>query len=136
MTYIIVWIICGAICAMIAGAKGRSGAAFFLLGLLLGPIGVLLAFCTPANQVAVEHNRLSTGAERKCPYCAELVKTEAIRCKHCSADLEPIPEPAVATPVKPSDPFDTSQFTNKCKKCGASYPYKDKKCPDCGTSRG
>jgi hypothetical protein len=28
--------------------------------------------------------------ERKCPYCAELILREAIVCKHCSRDVEPI----------------------------------------------
>jgi len=136
MTYIIIWLICGFICATIAGSKGRSGFGWFILGALFGPLGILMVAFMPTDIPAVEKSAVSSGASRKCPYCAELVKAEAIRCKHCSAELEPIEQPAIVETKKPTDPFDTSQFTNRCKRCGSSYPYKDKKCPDCGASRG
>jgi hypothetical protein len=38
---------------------------------------------------------------RKCPFCAELVKREAIVCKHCGRDLPPVEE-AAPTPAAQS----------------------------------
>ncbi len=37
------WIIFGILSAWIATTKGRSGCGFFLLGAILGPIGLIIA---------------------------------------------------------------------------------------------
>jgi hypothetical protein len=33
----------------------------------------------------------ATNGLRECPYCAELIKVQAIKCKHCGSDVEPVP---------------------------------------------
>lgn len=34
-----------------------------------------------------KHELVSMAADVKCPFCAELIKPDAIRCKHCHSDL-------------------------------------------------
>ncbi|RWU03137.1 hypothetical protein DWB63_13115 [Pseudodesulfovibrio sp. S3] len=39
--------------------------------------------------------------ERECPFCAELIKKKAVKCKHCGSEIEPFPE---AVPPQPPEP--------------------------------
>lgn len=47
--YVFLWLLFAIFSAMIANGKGRSGLAWFLVGLLLGPFGLLVAFLPPLN---------------------------------------------------------------------------------------
>lgn len=64
-----IWLLSATIAGSIGGRKGEGGKAF-LVGLLLGPLGVLLAM-------------VSSGDRRPCPHCAEPVRSIAKVCPHC-----------------------------------------------------
>lgn len=82
MLYVAIWIVCGLAAGSIYRNKGRSYAAAFLAGLVLGPIALILAAITPADRAGQERLALA-GGSKKCPACAELVKAEATVCRFC-----------------------------------------------------
>ena len=128
MIYIVIWLLCGVLAATIYSRKGRSGAAAFIVGLLLGPIGVLLAAISSTDGAALEQKQLATGQLKKCPHCGEMIRPEATVCRFCHRDLALLAVPVAGTVARivanPSGGY-------LCSLCSASVTQATKTCPQC-----
>lgn len=93
----------------VAGRKGRSPSGWFLAGLipallawywisvpgaLAAPVVAIIALLLlPSRWTTESQDQLAAANEdysvdyRKCPYCAEAVRKEAIKCRHCQSDI-------------------------------------------------
>ncbi|MBI4684176.1 MAG: hypothetical protein HY755_03140 [Nitrospirae bacterium] len=94
--FIMFWILCAIAGGAMLSRYNKAGSGF-LLGGLLGPIGLIIAWTMRDNakidEVATtSQQRLSPEArdERECPYCAERILRKARVCKHCNREVQPI----------------------------------------------
>ena len=73
MPFVMIWLLCGIVAAMIGQKKGE-GCMAFIIGVLFGPFGILFALLSKGNRVT-------------CPHCRETVHKDATVCPHCQREI-------------------------------------------------
>ncbi len=73
------WIIPAFGAAWLAEQRGRSALAWLIVGLLIGPLGVLLVGFAPIKEPLTN---------LRCPACQSRVLSGATRCRWCATDWD------------------------------------------------
>lgn len=89
MEIFIFWFAFSVIAGVVAGAKGRSGAGYFFLSIVLSPlVGIVAAALMPRIEPQRQVASIATEPGRiPCPECAELILPTAKICKHCGSRI-------------------------------------------------
>lgn len=106
MEVLLFWIICGIIAGVI-GSQKDAGCLGFFWGVLLGPLGIIVAI-------------VMKGAQINCPYCKKLINPKALKCPYCQTEL--------GNTIEPEEKI---EFIT-CPNCQAEHQIKNKFCSNCG----
>lgn len=87
MEFLLLAICIGVIPGFIAQSKGRSFVAWWLYGAALFIVALPHSLIMKADQEEIEREQLDSGNSKRCPFCAEIIKKQAVVCRFCGRDL-------------------------------------------------
>lgn len=78
---IAVWLLSGVVAALIWSSRGGNGLEGFLMGLVLGIFGIIMAAAMTPAQV-----KMKLAATRECPHCRQRIPINASLCSFCQRE--------------------------------------------------
>ncbi len=84
---IIFWVVIWGLLGLVIGQRrNQSPIGAILISALFGPIGLLIVAVNTPDKKVIAKKEKAEGL-RKCPFCAEMIKSEAMVCRFCSRDV-------------------------------------------------
>jgi len=74
---VVIWLACGVISSTVAQSKVHSSCLWFGIGIIFGPLGLLIALVMPGAWKG-----------KPCPYCKKWIHRDAVKCPECQSTLD------------------------------------------------
>jgi hypothetical protein len=83
------WLVLSILVGVWASKRGHGWAGMYLVSTFFTPIlGALIEAVRGRDVAVLEERQVQSGDAKRCPACAELVRSDAKKCRHCGDALE------------------------------------------------